>query len=92
MLPWDLGDSASKLFTMRRNLLLPIKEFINFPDCKSNDNFEIDAMQFGLVQQLHDKLCKGVSLNLLMFCSTYTQMINQNSPIPQTSYTLTTYP
>ena len=56
------GDSARKLLTMRRKLLLRMKEFISSSDQGSNKNFELDALQFGFVQELHDKFCEGVDV------------------------------
>ena len=55
------GDMSRKLLTMRRKLLLKMKDFLTSPMRKSESNFDIDALEFAYIKENYDKFCEGIN-------------------------------
>ena len=51
------GDPSRKLLTMRRKLMVKMKDFVKAPDRTSAGNFATDALQFALIQDGYDNFC-----------------------------------
>ena len=54
------GDPSRKLLTMRRKLMVKMKDFVKAPDRTSGGNFATDALQFALIQDGYDNFCDGL--------------------------------
>ena len=54
------GDPFRKLLTMRRKLLVKMKDYVKAPDRTSGGNFATDALQFALFQDAYDNFCVGL--------------------------------
>ena len=55
-----LGDPSRKLLTMRRKLMVKMKDYVKAPDRTSGGNFATDALQFALIQDAYDNFCDGL--------------------------------
>ena len=58
----DVGpvDPSRKLLTMRRKLIVKMKDYVKAPDRTSGGNFATDALQFALIQEAYDNFCGGL--------------------------------
>ena len=54
------GDPSRKLLTMRRKLIVKMKDYVKAPDRTSGGNFATDALQFALIQDAYDNFCDGL--------------------------------
>ena len=54
------GDPSRKLLTMRRKLMVKMKDFVKAPDRTSGGNFATDALQFALIQDAYDNFRDGL--------------------------------
>ena len=52
--------TARKLLTMRRKLIVKMKDYVKAPDRTSGGNFATDALQFALIQDAYDNFCDGL--------------------------------
>ena len=54
------GDPSRKLLTMRRKLMVKMKDYVKAPDRTSGSSFATDALQFALIQDAYDNFCDGL--------------------------------
>ena len=54
------GDPSRKLLTMRRKLMVKMKDFVKAPDRTSGGNFATDALQCALIQDAYDNFRDGL--------------------------------
>ena len=54
------GDPSQKILTMRRKLLVKMKDYVKAPYRTSGGNFATDALLFALIQDAFDNFCDGL--------------------------------